>query len=92
MPSTAKPASLLFRLRPTDTPSGISGKTLEKLAAMLGLAETQVIHQALRKLASELLPAYGADDGAVSDRMIKALRKRSAQGRYKSVASSLFSK
>ena len=92
MPSTTKPASLLFRLRPTDTPSGISGPTLAKLGALLGLPETQVIHHALRKLASEVLPAYEADDGAVSDRMMKALKKRSAQGRYKSVASSLFSK
>jgi hypothetical protein len=92
MPSASKPSSLLFRLRPTDTPSGISGKTLAKLAATLGLPETQVIHQALRKLASEVLPAYEADDGAVSDRMIKALKKRAAQGRYKSVASSLFNK
>ncbi len=92
MPSTTKPASLLFRLRSTDTPSGISGQTLANLAAFLGLPETQVIHQALRKLAAEVLPAYEADDGAVSDRMMKALKKRSAQGRYKSVASSLFNK
>ncbi len=92
MPSTPKPASLLFRLRPTDTPSGISGKTLARLSAHLGLPETQVIHQALRKLASEVLPAYESDEGAVSDRMIKALKKRSAQGRYKSVASSLFNR
>ena len=92
MPSAPKPASLLFRLRPTDTPNGISGETLTRLAALLGLPETQVIHQALRKLASEVLPAYEADDGAVSDRMLKSLKKRSPQGRYKSVASSLFSK
>ena len=92
MPSATKPASLLFRLRLTDTPSGISSQTLTKLSAMLGLPETQVIHQALRKLASEVLPAYEADHGAVSDRMIKSLKKRAAQGRYKSAASSLFSK
>ena len=92
MPSTTKPASLLFRLRPSDTPSGISSKTLAKLAATLGLPETQVIHQALRKLAAEVLPAYEADDVPVSDRMMKSLKKRSSQGRYKSVASSLFSK
>jgi hypothetical protein len=92
MPSTAKAASLLFRLRLSDTPSGISEKTLARLAATLGLPETQVIHQALRKLASEVLPAYEADDGPVSDRMMQSLKKRSAQGRYKSVASSLFSK
>jgi hypothetical protein len=92
MASASKPESLLFRLRPTDTPSGVSGKTLAKLSAILGLPETQVIHQALRKLASEVLPAYEADDKAVSERMIKALKKRSPPDRYKSVASSLFGK
>jgi hypothetical protein len=92
MPVTSKSESLLFRLRSTDTPNGISGPTLAKLSAALGLAETQVIHQALRKLASEVLPRYDADEGPVSGRMIKALKKRAPQGRYKSVASSLFEK
>ncbi len=87
-----KAESLLFRLRPTDTPSGISGPTLAKLAAVLGLPETQVIHQALRKLATEVLPGYEADEAPVSDRMIKALKKRVPQRRYKSVASSLLTK
>ncbi len=87
-----KAESLLFRLRPTDTPSGISGPTLAKLAAVLGLPETQVIHQALRKLATEVLPGYEADEAPVSHRMIKALKKRVPQRRYKSVASSLLTK
>jgi len=88
----SKAQSLLFRLRPTDTPSGISGPTLAKLAVVLGLPETQVIHQALRKLATEVLPGYEADEAPVSDRMIKALKKRVPQRRYKSVASSLLTK
>jgi hypothetical protein len=87
-----KAESLLFRLRLTDTPNGISGPTLAKLAAVLGLPETQVIHQALRMLATEVLPAYEADAAPVSDRMIRRLKKRAPQGRYKSVASSLFGK
>jgi hypothetical protein len=90
--ASVKAESLLFRLRATDTPGGISGPTLAKLSAVLGLPETQVIHQALRKLAAEVLPAYEADDAPVSDRMIKALKKRVPQGRYKSVASSLLPK
>jgi len=92
MPASTKAESLLFRLRPTDTPNGISGRTLAKLAAALGLPETQVIHQALRMLATEVLPAYEADAAPVSDRMIRALKKRVPQSRYKSVASSLFAK
>jgi hypothetical protein len=46
----------------------------------------------LRRLAIEVLPAYEADSGPVSDRMLKSLKKRVRQGRYKSVASSLFGK
>ena len=92
MSAATKPESLLFRLRPTDTPSGISGPTLARLAAILGLPETQVIHQALRKLATEVLPAYEADEGPVSDRMLKGLKKRAPQSHYKSVASTLFNK
>jgi len=92
MPAATKPESLLFRLRPTDTPSGISGPTLARLAAVLGLPETQVIHQALRKLATEVLPAYEADEGPVSNRLLKSLKKRTPQRRYKSVASTLFDK
>jgi hypothetical protein len=91
MPSAPKPDSLLFRLRPTDSPNGISGSTLARLAAALGVPETQVIHQALRKLATETLPAYEADEGPVSAQMIKALKQRNPQ-RYKSVASTLFKK
>jgi hypothetical protein len=92
MAPTNKAESLLFRLRPADSPSGISGATLAKLAAALGLPERQVIHQALRKLAIEVLPGYEADEAPVSERMIKALKKRVPQRRYKSVASSLFAK
>jgi hypothetical protein len=92
MPSINKAESLLLRLRPTDTPNGISGATLTRLAEVLGLPETQVIHQALRKLATEVLPAYEADASPVSDRMLRSLKKRVRQGRYKSVASSLFRK
>ncbi len=92
MPSISKAESLLLRLRPTDTPNGISSSTLARLAAVLGLPETQVIHQALRKLATEVIPAYEADASQVSDRMLKSLKKRVRQGRYKSVVSSLFGK
>lgn len=92
MPSINKVESLLLRLRPADTPNGISSATLARMAAVLGLPETQVIHQALRKLATEVLPAYEADNGPISARMVKSLKKRVPQGRYKSAASSLFSK
>lgn len=85
-----KPKTLLFRLRRTDSSSGVSAGTLKRLAEILDVPETQVIHQALRKLAEDFIPAYEADDGPVSDRMLEALKERVPQGRFKSVSSSLF--
>jgi hypothetical protein len=84
--------TLLFRLRTIDSPNGISARTLRQLARVFGVPETQVIHQALRKLASEFIPAYEADDGPVSDHMFRALKAREPHGRYTSIASSLFAK
>jgi hypothetical protein len=92
MPAVVKSESLLFRLRAADTPNGISGPTLAKLAKLLGVPETQVIHQALRKLALEVLPSHEADEGPVSASVIKAVKKRNSQRRYKSVATALFGK
>lgn len=85
-----KPKTLLFRLRGTDSSNGISEITLKKLSEVLDMPETQVIHQALRKLAEEYIPAYEADDGAVSDETLNALKKRVSQDRYKTVVSTLF--
>jgi len=84
--------TLLFRLRSVDSPNGISARTLKQLALVFGVPETQIIHHALRKLANEFIPAYEADDGPVSDRMLEALKAHEPQGRYASVASGLFSK
>ena len=82
--------TLLLRLRPTDSPHGVSAHTLKELAVILGVPETQVIHAALRRLADEFIPAYEPDDGPVSDRMLAAIKAQIPQGEYKSVASSLF--
>jgi hypothetical protein len=85
-----KAKTLLFRLRLADSPNGISARTLKRLAVVLDIPETQVIHQALRKLADDFIPAYEADNGPVSDRMLEAIKARVPQGQYKSVSSSLF--
>ena len=74
MTATAKPDSLLFRLRPADTRSGISRKTLKELAAYFDVSDTQVIHHALRKLADEVLPAYEPDDGPLTDEQMEWIR------------------
>ncbi len=91
MTRLAKPDQLLLRLRPTDTPHGVSRKTLERLAEYLGFSgETQVIHYALSKLAKEVLPAYEADDGELTDAQLAQIREAVPQGQAKSVKSSLF--
>ncbi len=87
---TVRIKTLLLRLRPSDSLHGVSADTLGELADILGLPETQVIHEALRKLATELIPSYPADEGPISDRMIEAIKARVPQGAYKSVSSSLF--
>ena len=85
-----KPKTLLFRLRRADSPHGISARTLKKLAEVLDLPETQVIHQALRKLADDFIPAYEPDDGPVTDETLTALKARVPQERYQTVVSTLF--
>lgn len=85
-----KPKTLLFRLRGTDSSNGVSERTLKKLSQVLDMPETQVIHQALRKLADDFIPAYEADDGPVSNATLKALKARVPQNRYKTPVSMLF--
>jgi hypothetical protein len=44
------------------------------LAKELDVNETQVIHMALSKFASDVLPAYELDDGPLTAKQIAALR------------------
>ena len=90
MTSTTRPDQLLFRLRATDSDSGVSRATLSQLAATLGIKETQVLHYAVRQLARDVLPFYEADDGPLSAAQLRAIRKSSPQGKSQSVKSSLF--
>ena len=90
MTTAAKPDQLLFRFRPADSSNGISRATVARLAEQLGFTETQVMHYALRKLASEVLPAYEADDGELTPGQLTAIKQAEPPGRVKSVASSLF--
>jgi len=90
MSSTAKPENLLLRFRPMDSAHGVSRATVVKLAEHLGCSETQVIHQALSLLAREVLPAYEADDGELTEKQLAAIREAEPQGRATSVSSCLF--
>jgi hypothetical protein len=80
---------MLFRYRNTDNLNGVSRATVDRLAATLGLNETQVIHYALKQLAKSLLPAYKRDAGPLSAKDIRTLQQRVGKPRGKSVRSSL---
>ena len=67
--------NLLVKFRAKDTQFGVTRSTVKTLAAELDLSETQVIHMALSKFASDVLPAYAPDDGPLTVKQITALRK-----------------
>lgn len=79
----------LFRYRDTDNLHGVSRATVERLAAVLGLNETQVIHYALKQLAKSLLPAYKPDEGPFTANDLQAIQRRAGKPRGKSVRSNL---
>ena len=90
MNKTARTDDVLFALSTTDSEMGTSRETLSRLVATLGMNETQVLHHALRQLARAVLPAYEADDGPLSAKQLRAIRKAVPQGRRKSGTSSSF--
>lgn len=90
MSSTRSADKLLLRFRLSDNRLGVARTTVERLAKELGLNETQVIHYALKRLATEMLPAYEPDDGPLTKREIRTIAKLAGGRRGKSVRSSLF--
>jgi hypothetical protein len=90
MASTRATDKLLLRFRPSDNRLGVARSTVERLAEELGLNETQVIHYALKRLASEMLPAYEPDGGPLTARELRAIAKLAGGRRGQSVRSSLF--
>jgi hypothetical protein len=85
-----KTKNIWLRFPPVDATDAISRATLSRLAAHLGMSETETVHHALKLLTKEVLPAYEPDDGDLTAREIAAIRKRVPQGRMKSIMSSLF--
>lgn len=91
MTSATAPDALLMRFQPTDTASKVSRATLTHLAKHLGYKrESEVLHYAVRKLASEVLPTYDADNGPLTARQMAAIRKAAEPARGGKVLSSLF--
>ena len=83
--------ALLMRFQPTDTATKVSRATLTKLARQLGYKrESEVLHYAVRKLASEVLPTYEPDDGLLTAKEMAAIRKAAGPAGRGKVISSLF--
>lgn len=75
-PSTSQ---IAFRYRPRDSATGVTQATAKRLAEVLGADETQVIHLALRDLATKFLPQYEADEGTLTKTQLNQIKKISAQ-------------
>ena len=80
---------IAFRYRAIDSATGVSRKTAKRLAAQLGVDETQAIHRALHELAVRVLPQYEQDDGPLTAAQMRQIKKRVPQGTKRSVRSSL---
>ncbi len=80
---------IAFRYRLSDSATGVTRETAKRLAAHLGVDETQAIHQALHELAVRALPQYEADDGPLTAVQVRQIRKRVPQRATRSIRSSL---
>jgi hypothetical protein len=84
-----KPAQIAFRYRTNDSATGVTRDTAKRIAAALGMDETQTIHIALRQLAARVLPQYEADEGALLDEQIDQIRTVAGNAAKRSLRSSL---
>jgi len=83
-------AQIAFRYRAQDSATGVTRATAKRLAEVLGVDETQVIHLALREMATKFLPQYEADEGALTKAQLSQVNKSAPKAKGGSVRSSLF--
>lgn len=83
-------AQIAFRYRPQDSATGVTRTTAKRLADVLGVDETQVIHLALHALATKVLPQYEADAGALTPAQRNQVKKSAPKAKGGTVRSSLF--
>ena len=86
----AATAQIAFRYRPQDSATGVTRTTTKRLAEVLGVDETQVIHLALHELATKFLPQYEADEGALTKAQLNQLKKSAPKAKGGTIRSSLF--
>ena len=80
---------IAFRYRAVDSATGVSRNTAKRLAAQLGVDETQAIHRALHELAVRVLPQYEQDDGPLTAAQVRQIKKLVPQGTKGSLRSTL---
>ena len=83
MAASAKPEKLLLQFRAKESRFGVTRRTVKKMAAALGLSETETALLALARMRDTLVPAYPEDDGPLTDRQLAAIRKLSPQEGYR---------
>jgi hypothetical protein len=86
----AATAQIAFRYRAQDSKTGVTRTTAKRLAQVLGVDETQVIHLALHELATKVLPQYDADEGALTKAQLSQIKKSAPKAKGGRVRSSLF--
>jgi len=89
MPNPA--SQIAFRYRPQDSATGVTRDTAKRLADVLGVDETQVIHLALHELAIKFLPQYKADEGSLTKEQIRQIKKSAPKAKGGTLRSSIFS-
>lgn len=89
MPPRPSTSQIAFRFRAIDSPAGVTRATVTRLANLLDVNETQVIHLALRDMAFRMLPHYEADGGSLTTTQIHQIKQLVPQIKKQSVRSSL---
>ena len=67
--------NLLLKFKSKNSPYGVTRETLKALADEIDVSETTVVHLALSRFAKEVLPSYEADEGPLTAKDIKRIRK-----------------
>jgi hypothetical protein len=81
---------IAFRYRTQDSATGLTRSTTKRLADVMGVDETQVIHLALHELATKFLPQYEADHGPLTKVQLNQLKKSAPKATGGTIRSSLF--
>jgi hypothetical protein len=89
IPIRSPATQIAFRFRAIDSPAGVTRATVTRLANLLDVNETQVIHLALRDMALKILPHYEADGGPLTTTQINQIKQLVPQIKKQSVRSSL---